>query len=202
MTFSTKLLDAAFNPIVLCNPVDTKPARLPSSLFAVGVKLIKSSVISCLALLTGCVGHYQQPAPDAAHATLEAKWGSNNLVSGGSQAFYAFYDNNCNDTEETGVLGGISASNPEINRFLIKPERRIYLNALSTGVKIRKTTDESLIHKSCLTIRSFIPHTGATYRITLSTPDSGCSLEVIDVQTGKVPDTLMVEPVSKECGLN
>lgn len=175
---------------------------LLSNLFADGVKLIKSFVISCLALLTGCVGHYQQPAPDAAHATLDAKWGSNNLMSGGTQAYYAFYDNNCNDTEETGVLGAISASKPEKNHFFIKPDRRIYLQALSMGIKNRKTTDETLVHRSCLNISSFIPQAGATYQISQSTPDSGCSLKVIDMQTGKVPDTLMIELITKECGLN
>ncbi|WP_259696437.1 hypothetical protein [Pseudomonas brassicacearum] len=164
--------------------------------------MIKSFSISCLALLTGCVGHYQQPTPDAAHATLNAKWGGNNLVSGGTQMYYAFYDSNCNDTEETGVLGTVSASKPENNHFFIKAGRRIYLQALSLGIKNRETNDEPLIHRSCLNISSFIPHVGATYQISQSTPDSGCSLEVIDMQADKVPDTLIIEPVVKGCGFD
>lgn len=170
--------------------------------FAVGVKLIKYIPILSLALLAGCVGHYQQPAPDAAHATLDAKWGSNNLMSGGGQAYYAFYDSHCNDTEETGVLGAISASNAEKNQFFIKPDRRIYLHALSVGTKNRKTTDEPIIHRSCMNISSFIPQAGTTYQVTHFAPDSGCSLEVIDMRTGRTPDTLIVEPITKECGLN
>jgi hypothetical protein len=166
------------------------------------VKLIKSILILWLALLSGCAGHYQQPAPEAAHATLDAKWGSNNLMSGGTQAYFAFYDSHCNDTEETGVLGVISASKPEKNQFFIKPDRRIYLHAVSMGIKNRKTTDEPIIHRSCMSISSFTPQTGATYQISHSAPDSGCTLEVIDMQTGRTPDTLIVEAVTKECGLN
>jgi hypothetical protein len=152
--------------------------------------------------LSGCVGHYQQPAPAAAHATLDAKWGNNNLMNGGVQAYYAFYDSHCLDTEETGVLGAISASKPEVNQFFVKPNRRIYLHAFSSGIVNRKTTDEPVFSRSCLSIGSFIPQAGTTYQISHSAPDSGCSLKVIDNKTGIAPDTYIVEPVTKECGLN
>ncbi|WP_260415022.1 hypothetical protein [Pseudomonas cichorii] len=75
--------------------------------------MIKPVLFLCLALLTGCVGHYQQPAPNAAHATLIAKWSTNALISGGFQAYDAYYDNRCTDTDETGVLGAVSESEPE-----------------------------------------------------------------------------------------
>ncbi|AZD47716.1 hypothetical protein SAMN04489802_4244 [Pseudomonas chlororaphis] len=160
----------------------------------------KAILILCLALLTGCVGHYLQPAPEAAHATLNAQWGSNILMSGGTQVYYGFYDNHCHDTQETGVLGAISASQPEKNQFLIKPDRRIYLQAASMGIKNRNG-DEILTHRTCLNISSFIPKNGAMYQVSHSAPKSGCSLEVIDMQTGKAPDSLVVEEVTKECGL-
>jgi len=165
------------------------------------VKLTKSILICCVALLTGCVGHYQQPAPNAPYATLDAKWGKNEFISGGSQAYWAYYDAYCQDTDETGVLGGVSQSEPEKNRFLIQPNRRIYLSALSMGIKERENTDQPLIHRSCLSFSSFIPNAGAIYQVTHSAPKSGCSLEVIDMQTGKAPPTLIVEPIAKGCGL-
>ncbi|WP_263264154.1 hypothetical protein [Pseudomonas sp. RIT-PI-S] len=167
-----------------------------------GVTLIKSILAPCLVLLAGCVGHYQQPAADAPHATLNAQWGTNNLMNGGGQGYWAFYDSHCVDTEETGVLGAISATNSEKNRFFIKPDRRVYVHALSTGIKIRENNDQPLISKSCLNISSFVPRTGGVYRIKQSAPDWGCSLEVIDMSTGTPPNTLVVEPITKECGLN
>ncbi|WP_224791223.1 hypothetical protein [Pseudomonas fluorescens] len=163
--------------------------------------MTKSILICCAALLTGCVGHYQQPASNAPHATLDAKWGKNEFISGGSQAYWAYYDAHCQDTDETGVLGGVSQSEPEKNRFLIQPIRRIYLSALSTGIKERENTDQPLIHRSCLSFSSFVPNAGAIYQVTHSAPKSGCSLEVIDMQTGKAPPTLIVEPIAKGCGL-
>jgi hypothetical protein len=154
-----------------------------------------------MALLTGCVGHYQQPASSAPHATLEGQWGTNNLMSGGSQGYWAYYDARCQDTAETGVLGSLSMSDPAKNRFLIQPDRRVYLTALSSGVIERQSTDQALIHRSCLSRSSFIPEAGATYQMTHSAPESGCALQVIDKQTGKAPSTLVVEPVVEGCGL-
>lgn len=161
----------------------------------------KFFLVSCAALLAGCVGHYQQPALTAPHATLDAKWGTNNLMSGGFQAYWAYNDGHCQDTENTGVLGRVSPSEGENNRFLVEPYKRIYLSALSTGTKQREATDPSAIQRSCMNISSFIPEAGATYQITHSAPKSGCWLEVVDVKTGKAPASLVVEPVTKECGL-
>ncbi|MBX8486797.1 hypothetical protein [Pseudomonas cichorii] len=165
------------------------------------MKLIKPVLFLCLALLTGCVGHYQQPAPNAAHATLIAKWSTNALISGGFQAYDAYYDNRCTDTDETGVLGAVSESEPEKNRFFIKPDRRIYLIAVSSGTKIHQPTPGSLIGKTCLNVSSFVPKAGATYQMSQSTPEQGCSLKILDMHTGQVPETLVVETVTKECGL-
>ncbi|MCD5986511.1 MULTISPECIES: hypothetical protein [Pseudomonas] len=161
----------------------------------------KFFLMSCAALLAGCVGHYPQPALTAPHATLDAKWGNNNLMSGGFQAYWAYHDGHCQDTKNTGVLGRVSQSESEKNQFLVEPDRRIYLNALSSGTKQREATDPSLIQRSCMNISSFIPEAGATYQITHSAPKSGCYLEVVDIKTGKAPASLVIEPVTKECGL-
>jgi hypothetical protein len=75
-----------------------------------GTKLNKYILICWAAVLTGCVGHYQQPAPNAPQATLQAKWGKNEFMSGGSQAYY---DPHCQDTAETGVLGVITQAESE-----------------------------------------------------------------------------------------
>ncbi len=160
----------------------------------------KTLSICCAALLAGCVGHYQQPSTAAPHATLDARWGNNELMSGGFQGYWAYYNAHCQKTENSGVLGEISQSDAAKNRFLIEPDKRIFLNALSSGIKQRETTDEPLIHKSCISIVSFIPDAGATYQVTHSAPKSGCSLAVIDLKTGKAPTSLIVEPVTKACG--
>lgn len=161
----------------------------------------KLLLIGCVLSLTGCVGHYQQPAPDALHATLEAKRGDNNLIDGGAQSYWAFYDAHCQNTGQTGALGTVSPSSPEKNRFLIQANRRIYLNALSSGVIQRESTAQPMIHRSCLSISSFVPETGATYQVTHTAPASGCSMGIINLQTGRSPSTLFVEPVTKDCGL-
>jgi len=161
----------------------------------------KTLILCCATLLAGCVGHYQQPSTSAPHATLEAKWGSNELMSAGFQGYWAYENGRCQNSENSGVLGSISKSDAASNRFLIKPGKRIFLNALSSGTRQRETSDELLVHKSCISIVSFIPEAGATYQITHSAPKSGCSLEVLDLKTGTMPTSLIVEPVTKECGL-
>lgn len=150
-------------------------------------------------LLVGCVGHYAQPAAGQPHATLDAVRGDNDLMSGGTQGYYAFYDLHCNDTEETGVLG--EASSAQGTHFFVKPNRRIYINAFSMGIKVRKNTNEAIIFKACASAASFIPMEGVTYRMRHSGDGSHCALEVVDTRTGEGPDTLVVEPVTKECGL-
>jgi len=67
--------------------------------------LKKLALALLCSLTTGCVGFYQQPAPTAPHATLEAIQGTNTLLNGGVQMYWAYYDPGCNDTAETGVLG-------------------------------------------------------------------------------------------------
>jgi len=37
--------------------------------------------------------------------------------------------------------------------------------------------------------------------VTHSAPEPGCTLQVIDKQTGEAPSTLVVEPVVEGCGL-
>lgn len=160
-----------------------------------------SLIISCAILITGCVGHYQQPSPTAPHATLNAKWGSTVLMPGGFQGYWAYNDAHCQDTKDTGVLGPISESETGSNRFLLQPDKRIYLTAMSSSNKKRETADEPLIHRACMNISSFIPEAGATYQVTHSTLKSGCSLELLDVKTGKTPASLIVESITKECGL-
>lgn len=152
-------------------------------------------------LLSGCVGHYPQPGSNAPHATLEAKGGDNNLIDGGAQGYWAYYDLHCQDTDQTGVLGPVHPNSVGRNTFLIQPDRRIYLTALSSGIKQRESAEQPIIHRSCVSVSSFIPQAGATYDITHRAPKSGCSLEIIDVQTGKSPSTMIVEPVTRECGL-
>lgn len=161
----------------------------------------KFFIVFCAASLLGCVGHYQQPALNEPHATLEAKWGDNNIIDGGFQGYWAYYDAHCQDTSQTGVLGSVSQSDPDKNRFLIQPDRRIFLSGLSSGIKQRNSIAPPIIHRACLSISSFVPRAGVTYQITHLAPESGCTLDVIDVQTGKAPSTLIVEPISKECGL-
>lgn len=158
------------------------------------------AVFTAAILLAGCVGHYQQPSTAAPHATLEAKWGSNELMSGGFQGYWAYDNARCQKSENSGVLGSISRSDAASNRFLITPGKRIFLNALSSGTRQRETSDELLVHMSCISIVSFIPEAGASYQITHSAPKSGCSLEVRDLKTGTTPTSLVVEPVTKECG--
>lgn len=160
----------------------------------------KTLLMCCATLLAGCVGHYQQPSIAAPHATLDVRWGSNDLMSGGFQGYWAYYNAHCQKTENSGVLGEISQSDAARNRFLIEPDKRIFLNALSSGIRQRETAGEPLISKGCMSIVSFIPVAGATYQVTHSAPASGCSLEVIDLKTGKAPSSFIVEPVTKECG--
>jgi len=164
------------------------------------VKLKKSILICCIAWLAGCVGHYQQPASSAPHATLEAKWGTNNLMNGGSQAYWAYHDRRCQDTTETGVLGALSQTEPAKNRFLIKADQRIYLTAASMGIIERKSSGDALIHRSCMNASSFVPEVGVTYQATHSATESACSLAVVDTRTGQAPTSLVVETISKECG--
>lgn len=158
-------------------------------------------LIGCVISLTGCVGHYQQPAADAPRATLEAQKGDNNLIDGGAQSYWAFYDAHCQDTGQTGALGTVSPSSPGKNRFFIQTNRRIYLTALSAGVIERESFAKPMIRRSCLSVSSFVPETGATYQVTHTAPAWGCSVEIINLQTGQAPSTLIVEPVTKECGL-
>lgn len=152
-------------------------------------------------LLIGCVGHYQQPSVAAPHATLDAKWGSNELISEGFQGYWAYYNANCLKAENGGVLGGISKSDAAKNRFLIEPNKRIYLQALSSGGIQREAADEPQLLMGCVNISSFIPEAGATYQVTHSAQKSSCSLEVLDMKTGQSPSSLIVETVTKECGL-
>lgn len=165
------------------------------------MKFNRFILIGLGALLTGCVGHYQQPAASDAHAVLDARWGENEFMSGGFQGYWAYYDAHCHDTPETGVLGALAASDPTKGRFRVDHGRRIYLSALSSGIRKRENTDPPIIHRSCLNVSSFVPLAGATYQVTHSAPSSGCFLEVIDKRTGKTPPTLLVESVTKECGL-
>ncbi|KTC03862.1 hypothetical protein AO388_14245 [Pseudomonas sp. ICMP 10191] len=158
-------------------------------------------LIFCLAFLTGCVGHYQQAKLTEPHATIEAGWGKTDFLHEGFQGYWAYYDAHCQDTDETGALGGVSQTDPEKNRFLIKPEKRIYLNSLIVGVKRLEDRNRTWVQISCLNVSSFIPKEGATYKVTPSAFEGECSLAVIDRQTGKPPASLMVEPVRKECGL-
>lgn len=161
--------------------------------------LNKPTLIFCAALLTGCVGHYQQPKLSEPHAEIEATWGKTDFLYDGFQGYWAYHDGRCQDTSETGVLGAISETEPEKNRFVIQPEKRIYLNALTTGTK--RDVDQRWVHISCLNISSFIPRAGATYQVTQSFYKDICSLQVTELRTGKQPASLIVEPVRKECGL-
>jgi hypothetical protein len=159
----------------------------------------KTLLMCCATLLAGCVGHYQQPSEIAPHATLDARWGDNDLMSGGFQGYWIYNDAHCQKSANSGVLGEISQSDPAKNRFLIEPDKRVFLNALSSGIKQREP-GERLTSKSCINIVSFIPDAGVTYQITHSAPKSGCTLKLVDLKTGKAPASLIIEPVTKECG--
>lgn len=165
----------------------------------IGVPLNKPILMFCAALLTGCVGHYQQLKPSEPHATIEATLGGTDFLHDELQAYWAYHDGRCQDTSETGVLGAISKNEPKKNRFFIRTEKRIYLNALTTGIK--RDAEQRWVHISCLNISSFVPRVGATYQVTQSFHGELCSLQVEDLQTGKQPASIIVEPVSKECGL-
>lgn len=166
-----------------------------------GAKLNKFFLLCGALSVAGCVGHYQQPALGEPHATLKLMWGDNRLEGGGSQGYWAYSDADCLDTNQTGVLGALSKSEPERNRYLIQPNGRIYLQAMSSGIRLREDTQQPMVHIACMSISSFVPRAGSTYKVTHTAPMPGCSLQVIDLQTGQAPSTLQVESISKSCGL-
>ena len=163
---------------------------------------VKRTLLLCGLLAgSGCVGHYQQPALSAPHATLKMVWGDNPFMSGGSQGYWGYSNGECRDTDHTGVLGALSKSEPEKNRFLIQPDQRIYLQAMSSGIWQRESNQQPLSHFACSSMSSFVPRAGKTYVVTHTAHIPGCSLRVVDQQTGQAPSTLLVEPISKGCGL-
>jgi hypothetical protein len=145
-------------------------------------------------LATGCVGFYQQPAPTAPHATLEAIPGTNTLLNGGVQMYWAYYDPGCNDTAETGVLGTRKGEVSE--RFLLIPDRRIYVNVMSSGGANKEGEN---YFRSCANVASFIPAVGATYQIIQAVPVSGCVVEITDKSTGRAPESFRREAVVGGC---
>jgi hypothetical protein len=145
-------------------------------------------------LATGCVGFYQQPAPTAPHATLEAIPGTNTLLNGGVQMYWAYYDPGCNDTAETGVLGTRKGEVSE--RFLLIPDRRIYVNVMSSGGANKEGEN---YFRSCANVASFIPAVGATYQIIQAVPVSGCVVEITDKNTGRAPESFRREAVVGGC---
>jgi hypothetical protein len=159
---------------------------------------IKVILICCAALIAGC-NYFRQPGPDEPHATIVAKPGPNEFMSGGSQIYMTYFDAKCQNTGETGVLGNLSYSNPDKNRFTTPAGKRVYLYALSQGIRERESADQPITARSCWSISSFIPVVGATYQATHSAPRYGCALELIDQKTGIAPPSLIVEQPSYEC---
>ncbi|BAP43802.1 putative uncharacterized protein [Pseudomonas sp. StFLB209] len=149
------------------------------------------------ALLTGCVGHYPQPDIHAPHAVLEAEEGDSQLLFSRFEAYWAFYDVGCTDTEETGVLGqrkeGAGA------RFLLKPDRRIFINVLGSG-GLRKT--DGYYSQYCANVGSFIPAAGITYRVSQQLRAGDCAISIIDTRTGKPADSFRREVGQGQCRLN
>ncbi|NWC94072.1 hypothetical protein HX855_05940 [Pseudomonas sp. IPO3778] len=148
----------------------------------------------CCGLTTGCVGFYQQPAPTAPHATLEAIQGANTLLNGGVQMYWAYYDPGCNDTAETGVLGTRKGEASE--RFLLIPDRRIYVNVMSGGAANKEGANYP---RYCANVASFVPAVGATYQIVQAVPVIGCVVEITDKSTGRAPESFRKEAVVGGC---
>jgi hypothetical protein len=159
-----------------------------------GLSLKKILLALCCSLSAGCVGFYQQPAATAPHATLEAIQGPNTLLNGGVQMYWAYYDPGCNDTAETGVLGTRKGEVSE--RFLLIPDRRIYVNVMSSGGANKEGANAL---RSCANLVSFIPAVGATYQVIQSVPVSGCVVDVTDKSTGGSPDSFRREAVIGGC---
>lgn len=156
---------------------------------------MKKIVLVLLCSLTaGCVGFYQQPAAQAPHATLDAVGGPSMMTDGGVQMYWAYYDVGCNDTAQTGVLGTRKGAARE--RFLLIPERRVYLNVMSSG---GATKAGATVLRHCANVASFIPVAGVTYQVSQDVPETGCRVEILDQRTGRPPESFRAETVQGQC---
>src|SRR4051812_44237394 len=112
----------------------------------------------CACSVLACAGSYQQPQSPAPLANLRLLKQPNALMMTAGHKFYAFENEACRDTPQGGHLGNLSWATADVKTVTLIPERRAYLQVVTTGSVGAATV-------ICTNVVSFVPITGRTYEI-------------------------------------
>ena len=165
--------------------------------------------LSLAPLLTSCVSFqpYSPTTLNLATATVQAvRDEAEGAPLGTKPAHWFFgYDNpSCLLNERGGFLGSISWDVGSQFRATILAERPIYIRMVTRSADLGGPG--TIVRTVCISVASFTPRSGATYRVSQNGTAADCPAWVIDEATGSPPADFSLQRVLGPCaefnGLN
>lgn len=152
-----------------------------------------------LAILSGCVSNFVEPAADAPSAQLITKEADLSATFGApkGQFFDAFTDENCSKADGTGRITAYGRYNAGGDKtFRIPTGKRFFIRATF----VEHTGSATTIYSNyCTNLVSFIPEVGHKYLVYQTPRQQNCSMSLADAESGGTPATFHSEPVSLGC---